>query len=277
MKWRVYCAAIVFAVPCLAQEPPSPGQQVALGGPRFLQSAAPGAAPIDPRSVPVLQRRVTLSAEQSTLGAALQAITTQTGVRFLLSRDVVPVMARVRVNATGLSLAAALTELLLHTDVDVAVVSSKELALVRRGMGLRLPGGTIVGRVTDTAGAAVAGVEMYLDGTQWRTRTDTAGWYRLADADAGAYTLVARRLGYAKGSRPVTVRDGQTDTVNIVLTPVVARLQELVTTATGQRRRLDIANDITTINADSVMQAAPIRNVTDLLEGRVPGLTVQRT
>src|SRR5690606_11911602 len=101
--------------------------------------------------------------------------------------------------------------------------------------------------------------------------------YRLADVDTGSYTLTLRRLGYAKQSRTVVVRERQIDTVDVLLEPMAARLQELVTTATGQRRRLDIANDVTTINADSVMQAAPIRSVTDLLESRVPGLTVQRT
>jgi TonB-dependent SusC/RagA subfamily outer membrane receptor len=58
------------------------------------------------------------------------------------------------------------------------------------------------------------------------------------------------------------------------LVPAALKLDELVTTATGQQRRRDRANAITTIRADSVLQAAPIRHLTDLLEDQVPSLTV---
>jgi TonB-dependent SusC/RagA subfamily outer membrane receptor len=37
---------------------------------------------------------------------------------------------------------------------------------------------------------------------------------------------------------------------------------------------LEVGNDITTLNVDSIRQVAPITSVTDLLESRVPGLTV---
>jgi TonB-dependent SusC/RagA subfamily outer membrane receptor len=40
------------------------------------------------------------------------------------------------------------------------------------------------------------------------------------------------------------------------------------------QRKIEVGNDITTINVDSVMKVAPISSVTDLLETRVPGLTV---
>src|SRR5581483_1560104 len=65
--------------------------------------------------------------------------------------------------------------------------------------------------------------------------------------------------------------------VDFALRLSVARLQQIVTTATGPQRRLQVANDITTINVDSVMQTAPVRSVTDLLETRVPGLEVEHT
>ncbi len=175
---------------------------------------------------------------------------------------------------------AALTDLLYGTNVDVVFNGDRRASLVarRRGVGEIPVSGSVVGRVTDAkTGVGIGDADVILNGTKWSTTTDTLGGYRIADVDASSYTLTVRRLGYTKQSRSVTVRDDQTDTVNVALDPQAARLGELVTTATGQRRRLDIANDVTTINVDSVMQSAPIRSVTDLLEHRVPGLTVQRT
>jgi TonB-dependent SusC/RagA subfamily outer membrane receptor len=48
----------------------------------------------------------------------------------------------------------------------------------------------------------------------------------------------------------------------------------VVTTATGVQRKIEVGNDITTLSVDSIRQVAPITSVTDLLETRVPGLTV---
>src|SRR5690348_15516138 len=61
-----------------AQETLEYPRDIALGGPRFFRSTAPDATPVDPRSIAALQRRVTLTANQKTLGEALRAITRQT-------------------------------------------------------------------------------------------------------------------------------------------------------------------------------------------------------
>ena len=67
------------------------------------------------------------------------------------------------------------------------------------------------------------------------------------------------------------------DKVHITLIPVATVLSGVVTTASGLQRKIEVGNDITTINVDSVMRIAPITSVTDLLETRVPGLTVMHT
>ena len=61
------------------------------------------------------------------------------------------------------------------------------------------------------------------------------------------------------------------------MVPIPTVLSGVVTTATGLQRKVEVGNDITTINVDSVMRVAPISTVTDLLETRVPGLTVLHT
>ena len=72
----------------------------------------------------------------------------------------------------------------------------------------------------------------------------------------------------------MTVVDSQRTTVRIVMTPVPTVLSGVVTTATGLQRKVEVGNDITSLNVDSIMQVAPVSSVTDLLETRVPGLTV---
>jgi TonB-linked SusC/RagA family outer membrane protein len=272
--WRcVSLACLAIASPGLAQET-GPAEQVALAGPRFLAGTAPTARAVDPGSVPMLQRRVTLTAHETTLGEALQAITHQTGVRFLLSQEVVPVRAPVRVEAAGLSLAAALTELLLTSEVDVAVVSESELALVRRRASVA-DTGAIVGRVVDAkTGAPLDGAEVWLEGTRWRTETDQQGRFRLAEVDSGSYTLGARRIGYAKQSQSVVVRPREEASAELALEPAVTRLQEIVTTVTGDQHRYELGNAIGRIEADSLTANSPITSIGDLINARVAGAQV---
>jgi hypothetical protein len=93
----------------------------------------------------------------------------------------------------------------------------------------------------------------------------------------GEHLVTAKIFGYKASSRTVVVRDSDRVTVNFVLVPTATVLSGVVTTITGTQRKITVGNDITTINVDSVMQVAPISSVTQLLETRVPGLTVLHT
>jgi TonB-linked SusC/RagA family outer membrane protein len=278
MSYRssVWGLALAFAVGLTL---PGMAQQTVLAtrGPRFLAVPRGGGVPVDASNAAVLRRRMSLALTNASVEAALQEIARRAELEVMYSAIMLPVGRTITLHATDITMAAALTEVLLDTGLDIVLLRSGQMGLVKRSDG-SLPGGAITGRVTDAkVGNGIGGVEVWLADAKWRTATDSTGRYRLADVNPGTYTLTARRLGYAKQSRKVTVRDGQTDTLDVALAPVATRLDELVSTATGRRRRMDIANDVTTIRADSIVRTEPIRSVTDLLEGRVPGLTVQRT
>lgn len=231
-----------------------------------------------PSQLKVLRRVITLDLDAVTLDEALQAIASRGNVRLIYNEAVVPLAKHVSLRVPEISVGDALKSVLQGTGVEPRVASTGEIALVRTEERRRHPSSSIVGRVTDAkTGRGLAGADVYLEETRWRTGADTAGWYRLVEVDTGSYALIVRRLGYAKQSRRVVVRAEHEDTVNIALEPAAVPLDELVTTATGQQRRRDIGNAVTTIHADSVMRTAPIRTLTDLLETRVPGLTVQHT
>ncbi len=254
--------------------------QVAARGPRFFAADADRKAPIDVSELSVLRRRVTLALERVSIDEALKAVTRQARLQVTYSGAIVPLERRVSIRAQDITVAAALTELLFGLKVDVEVARNGHIALVRRGAAEAgaTQGGVITGRVSDAkTQRGVPNADVFLEGTSRRASTDTAGRYRLSDVEVGSYTLAVRRLGYAKESRAVTVVAEREDTVDVVLQPLATKLQELVTTASGQQRRMELGNDITTIRADSVLRAAPIKSLTDLLENRVPGLTVQRT
>jgi len=83
--------------------------------------------------------------------------------------------------------------------------------------GLVAQGGTVRGRVADTAGAPLAAAIVSIEGTGLRVASDVAGGYEIRGVPGGAYTLRARLLGYVPLAVRVTVLDGATVDQDIAL------------------------------------------------------------
>jgi TonB-linked SusC/RagA family outer membrane protein len=138
--------------------------------------------------------------------------------------------------------------------------------------------GTVNGRVTDSAsGDGIKGATVSVRETKLTALTNEDGMFTLSAVPAGKQMLTIKAFGYRPATRNVTVADDKPVTVNVVMTRIPTMLSGVVTTATGKQQRLEVGNSVTTIDVDEVMKTAPITSLTDLLEGRVPGLTVQRT
>ncbi len=244
------------------------------GAPRFLVASSRGEAPVpvDAGSIPALGRRIDLDLSNVTIDEALRAIGSASRLQLVYSAQVVPLTKRVSVQATRITVAAALTEVLFKANVDV-LLSGERIVMVRGPKPLQV--GTIVGRVIDaTTQQGVEGVRVFLEGTRWNTTTDRAGNYRLIGVTAGAYTLVTRRLGYKASEQAVVVAPDLEVTRDVALQPVPSALDEVVVTATGEQRLLELGHVVGRINADSLVRTAPVQSLSDLLTARVPGVQI---
>ncbi len=278
MRWHAFglfilalCGAASAGVARAQDEPAL--VNVAMRGPRFLNGFGPGATPIDPAGVASLRRRVTLRAGEATLGSVLRALAQQSGVRLLYSRDVVPVETHIRLDESRVSLAAALTEVLLDTGVDVAVGVEGQLLLMRRvGAAGAGGGGTIVGRVTDVkTKTALAGATVVVQGTSHSATTGSDGRYRITAVAPGAYTLRVRYIGYAPGTASVTVSAEQEATADLALEKSAQRLDEVVTTGTVVPTEVKaLPTPISVVTGDEIGEKG-YQRVDQIFRGDIPG------
>ncbi|HEY0970163.1 MAG TPA: TonB family protein [Gemmatimonadales bacterium] len=88
--------------------------------------------------------------------------------------------------------------------------------------------GTIAGVVRDSAGLALAGAVVGLEGMERETRTDGAGRFRVAGVPAGAAVIRVRRLGFEPQRHQAAVTSGGTTDVEVRLTQVASRLDAMV-------------------------------------------------
>lgn len=76
---------------------------------------------------------------------------------------------------------------------------------------------------------------VYLKGTTYGCTTNEQGIYHL-HAPAGKYTLVVSVVGYKTVEKPVTLVDGKRSKMNVVITPSVTELEEVVVVSNGVGR-----------------------------------------
>src|SRR2546423_7365510 len=98
--------------------------------------------------------------------------------------------------------------------------------------------GPIAGRVIDaTSNAPISAAQVVLVGTTRGVVAGDDGRFRIAGVRPGQYTVRALRLGYQASAQTVDVTSAGTVDVNFALAPAAVSLEEVVTTATGERER----------------------------------------
>ncbi len=135
--------------------------------------------------------------------------------------------------------------------------------------------GRVVGTVVDgSTQAPMAGVQVFVPGTQFGTLTNQDGRFLLINVPAGQVTIRTIVIGYASQETTVSLDPGGTVTVNFSLAVSAVALDEVVVTGQGRgTARREIGNTITTVNTAG-LEAAPVNSMSELLQGRSAGMTI---
>jgi TonB-linked SusC/RagA family outer membrane protein len=137
---------------------------------------------------------------------------------------------------------------------------------------------SIGGTVTDqTTGQPLEAARVVLTGTTRIETTNRDGQFRFRSVAPGSYGLQVLRLGYRPVTDSAAVAPGEEVTVDFALTPAPVQLDEIVTTVTGEQRKLEVANAVSTIDVARVAEEAPIAEFGNLISGRAAGVQVQKS
>ncbi len=232
----------------------------------------------------LLNRRVSINVVGVTLSQAIDKAATNARVPVQYQAQVletyhIPVTLRLN----ELPLRIVLERILVGTTLRVVPDGMKKLIVVegKAQTESRLQSqetGTISGIVFDsTTKHGVGGATVTLLGSKILVVTKPDGSFRINGVGVGSQALAVKVLGYKSKNTTVTIEPNRNKAVIITLVQASTTLSEVVTTATGQQRRVEIPSDIVKIDPQKIMERAPVRNLTDLLEAaQVPGVLVQR-
>ena len=157
---------------------------------------------------------------------------------------------------------------LRSTVVLLAAIAVSSLAQAQQA--------TIAGRVTATGtNEPLSEARVMVSGTSIATSTNAEGRYTLNNVPRGVVTVQVLRVGYQEQKKSVTVAAGEAATLDFSLVQAVVQLQEIVTTATGEQRRVELGNSVATMgDVNKKAETTPVTDLGSLLVGKTAGVTV---
>jgi iron complex outermembrane receptor protein len=133
---------------------------------------------------------------------------------------------------------------------------------------------TVSGRVFDDSGATIPGANVSIKETGKGTITDENGGYSFSNIAAGTYTIVATNVGYKTFEKKISVKEGESVVVDLLLEGESQSLKEVVVTGSSSpRSKLESSVAITTMGAKAIEDRAP--SSTAALLQTIPGFVVE--
>ena len=176
--------------------------------PSFFERTGSRRTTVNGAIVPGFQRRVSLSLVDVPVADAIRRISEEAGLDFTYSPEIFPEGASVSLRAEDITVVAALTDVLLNTQVDVEVTRDGHVNFVKRAAAKRQQG-RITGRVVEAdAHTGIPAAAVVVTGTTVGTSTTDSGTFVLR-IPPDAKTLTVRRIGYL--AQTVSIVAGKTD------------------------------------------------------------------
>lgn len=140
--------------------------------------------------------------------------------------------------------------------------------------------GSIVGTVQDAGGSIFVSAKIMIEPIGRQVPTNDQGQFRITDLPAGEYKFTASYIGFAPFTTNVTLRSGETETVNVTL-QVASGADTVMVTAgrlQGEAEAINIermSSQIVQILPERVITSLPNTNIADAV-GRLPSVSLER-
>lgn len=219
-------------------------------------------------------QNITLSGKDLPLKQVFAAIEKQTGYVIFNNKRDVDETKTVTIAANNLPLKNVLDIVLKDQSLEYAIrgktiVLSRKAPIINTDVpDVRVP---VTGTVVDAKGNPLDNVSIVIKGkNKVGTTTNSSGEFRL-EAEQGD-VLVFSIVGYTE--QEVTV--GKNTSLSIAMSPIDAKLEEVVVIGYGTQKRRDLTGAVVTVKPDQIT-ARPGPNPMESLQGRVAGLDITRS
>jgi len=150
------------------------------------------------------------------------------------------------------------------------VILSNGNELVAQTSATHQKKGTISGKVTDKNGEALIGVNVKIKGTNIGTITDVNGGFSLSNIDPSAVLL----FSYI-GMNNLEMKVENRTSLMVKLEDNSVKMDEVVVVGFGTQKKVNLTGAVGTLDAKE-LEARPVQNVAQALEGLITGLNISQ-
>ncbi len=206
----------------------------------------------------------------------LREIEKSSEFRFFYQREQVDVEQIVTLNITDKTVEEILPELFKGQAI-VFDVRQDNLILIKPEKGaiesstefyLQQQQNSVSGKVTDNRNQPLPGVTVVIKGTTQGTVSNSDGAYSVSNIPTNA-TLVFSFVGML--TQEIAV--GTQNTINVSMTEDAIGIEEVVAIGYGSQKKVNLTGAVSSVQGNE-LQKGPTANLSNLLAGLVPGMTV---
>ncbi|HZL11297.1 MAG TPA: TonB-dependent receptor [Prolixibacteraceae bacterium] len=221
------------------------------------------------------QTKLSLDMRNARIEEVIDQIEKNTEFFFMYNKNMIDVDRKVDVIADDKNVSEILDKLFKGTDVSYSIKDRQIMLINNRlngeGKEMNQQQKSVKGKVTDSSGAPLPGVTVFVKGTSIGSITDINGSYSLSNIPENA-TLQFSFIGMK--SQEIAIA-GKTE-INVTLTEESFGIDEVVAIGYGTQRKATVTGSIVTTKGDDI-KATPTSSITNTLVGRLPGLVSKNT
>lgn len=216
-------------------------------------------------------QKISLNNTNSPLKEVLAEIHRQTGYSVLYDSKTLKKASAVSIHVTNAELKDALAHCLAGQPLDYAINGTTIVIMAKPDIPAETaPPVTITGKVTDSKGQPLPGVNITLKGVPTTgTTTGRDGTYSLRLPDANG-TLIFSFIGFEKKEVPVQ----HLTEINVTLKEAASALTDVVVVGYGVQKKTSLTSSVSQLSGE-VLNSRPLGNFSQALQGQAPGVTVQ--
>jgi TonB-linked SusC/RagA family outer membrane protein len=215
----------------------------------------------------VLEKPISISAEQTSVRKLLNQIKNQTGVNFTYSSSMVDVNRKVSCKLESRQLKEFFDDILKPIGIDFKVIDNQQILLYLTPESAT-QSIAITGRIVGDDNMAIPGATVRVKGSSVGTTANADGKFSLSVPDKNA-VLVISFIGFQQQEIVV----GEQTFIQVKLLAENSKLNEVVVVGYGTQKRKDITGAVAVVKADE-FENRPIVSAAAGLQGQAAGVNV---
>lgn len=216
------------------------------------------------------EARISLSVKEMKLEDILMQIENKSMYRFAYNKSEVNVDQSYSLNINNAEIDQILNQLFSQTGIRYKIID-RQIILTTSESSATQPQKTVSGKVTDSQGNSLPGVSVVVKGTTKGVVTDVDGKYLIVGISSDA-TLVFSFVGM----KSQEIHSSGKSVIDIKLLDETVGIEEVVAVGYGTQKKSSVVGAVSQMSGDKLKQA-PTMNITNMLGGRIPGLSITQT